>query len=93
MRAFVKDPDEVLDYSFDWSEWLSDGDIIVNSMWIVDGTDLDLSSDQLPSYDDTSTTVWLEGGTLGANYHLTNRITTADERIADRTVLIKVRPK
>ena len=94
MRTFTKDPDEVLDYSFDWSEWLSTGDTIAASEWFIDDIvpteGLILSEDYLPSFTDTTTTVWLDNGVIGQRHYLTNRITTADGRIADRTVIIKV---
>lgn len=90
MRTFTKDPDEVLDYTFDWSGWLSTGDTVADSSWFVDDDDLVISTDYLPSFTSDTTTVWLEEGVLGTKYRLTNRVTTADGRIADRTVIIKI---
>ena len=55
---FVKDPDEVLDYSIDWSTWL-DSDTISSSSWTVE-SGITKDSD---SNDTTSTTIWLSGGT------------------------------
>lgn len=33
-RAFAKhDPDAILDYAFDWSDWLAEGESISQSTW------------------------------------------------------------
>ena len=83
-----KDPDEVLDYRVDWSARL-DGDTIASSTWEVP-TGLTKDSD---TSDDDSTTIWLSGGTLGDNYTLVNRITTAGGRTFDQSVKLKVRTR
>ena len=31
-QSFRKDPDAILDYGFDWSEWLASGEIIASSV-------------------------------------------------------------
>jgi len=36
MTRFLKDPDAVLDYGFDWSDWLADGETISTSTWTVE---------------------------------------------------------
>ena len=36
IETFTKDPDETLDYEFDWSPWLApDGDTLVSSQMFV----------------------------------------------------------
>jgi hypothetical protein len=83
-----KDPDATLDYGVDWSKFLATvGDTIANSIWIVpDGI-----TKSLDTFNDTITTIWLEGGTPGMSYTLTNRITTAAGRVDDKSVKIKVK--
>jgi len=84
-RTMYKDPDARLDYVIDWSKWLGD-DTIVDSEWIVpDGLVLDDES-----FTTSKTVVWLTGGTAKTRYEVTNRITTSDGRIDDRTILIYV---
>ena len=83
---WVKDPDAVLDWRWDWSEWLADGETIVTSLFIVSAglvKDSDLHSA-------TSATVWLSGGTPGTPYLVTNRITTSAGRTDDRSITIRV---
>lgn len=90
MKAFVKDPDAVLDYGFDWTEWL-DGDTISNSIWIVESGLTVVPGSE--TADDNFTKLFISGGVNDANYTLTNRITTAGQRTADRSMQIKVRSR
>ena len=83
-----KDPDEVLDYRVDWSARL-DGDTIASSTWEV-LAGLTKDSDTSGADD---TTIWLSGGTLGDNYTLVNRVTTAGGRTFDQSVKLKVRTR
>lgn len=89
MTTYPKDPQAVLDYGWDWSEWLPDGDTITASTWTVP-TGITKDSD---SHDDTTTTIWLRGCTVGTEYELVNHIVTADGREDDRTLRIVGRNK
>lgn len=81
-----KDPNDVIDYRVDWTKWLREGDTILVSEWIVpSGIDMDSETNT-----NTTTTIWLSGGTAG-RYALTNRITTAQGRQRDRTIVIRVK--
>jgi len=86
-----KDPDSVLDYSTDWSDWLSaSGDDTINSsIWIVpDGITKDSDT-----FTDTDATIWLSGGTDGEKYNILNRITTIGNRTDDWTFTLKIKEK
>lgn len=87
-----KDPQEVLDYTLDWSERLG-SDTISTSAWSFavdpDGA-LDIDTDSKTS---TTTTVWLSGGTLLEVYELTNHIVTAGGREMEQTCKIRVKAK
>ena len=85
MKLFKKDPSAILDYSIDWSLWL-DGDTIQSSSWTVP-QGLTKASE---TNNNSTTTVWLSGGTLDQTYTVTNRITTANGRTDERSILIKV---
>ncbi|HEX9972287.1 MAG TPA: hypothetical protein VGD14_09470 [bacterium] len=81
---FLKDPNAVLDYSIDWSDWL-DTDTISVSTWTVP-SGITKDSDSTTT---TKTTVVLSGGTAGTSYSLVNHIVTAGGLADDRTIIIK----
>ena len=89
MTMFIKDPQAVLDYGFDWSDWLDTGDTLSASTWTVP-TGITKDSD---SNTTTTTTIWLSGGTVGKTYKITNRITTVGGRGTDRSLYVKVENK
>lgn len=83
-----KDPDEVLDYTIDWTARLLE-DTIASSLWIVPvGLTVTTQSNTT-----TTTTVWLSGGTLATTYQVLNRIVTAGGRTMDQTVKLKIKTK
>lgn len=84
--TFIKDPDAVEDYVFNWLAELDD-DTIATSVWVVP---VGITKDS-DSNDDSTTTVWLSGGSAGAYYQVTNRITTVGGRTLDRTATFIVR--
>jgi hypothetical protein len=86
--ALTKDPDAVLDYAFDWSAWLADGEVILTHQATIEAGDAVIdSTSQTPN----TVVVWLSGGTLGTNVELRCRVTTDDGRIDDRTIVILIR--
>jgi hypothetical protein len=85
---FYKDPDAKLDYGFDWATWLG-SDTISSSSWTVDAGLTQVSD----TNDTTTTTVWLEGGTVGVSYKAVNRIVTVGGREEDRTLWIVVQER
>lgn len=85
-KRFKKDPDAVLDYQWDWSDWLATGDTI-SSYTVTPDTGLTLDDD---SNDSTSVTAWLSGGTAGAIYNVVCNIVTTGGREDDRTIVIEV---
>ena len=89
LETLIKDPNAKKDYTIDWSDWLV-GDTIQDSAWTV-ATGLTQSGSPAPTFANTTTTIWLEGGTAGQNYDVLNRITTAAGRIDDRTFRVLVR--
>ena len=82
----LKDPSAVLDYLFDWTEWLATGETITDHTITADtGITVDSSTE-----DDGKVTVWLSGGTAGINYKVACLITTTAGRTDERTMWIKV---
>lgn len=83
-QVFAKDPDAVLDYMIDWSDWLGATDTIASATWTVpDGLTEDSSTETT-----TTATIWLSGGTAGASYALVCRVVTTEGRTDDRTITI-----
>ncbi len=91
MATKLKDPNARLDFRMDWGDevegpWLAPGEEISSSTWIVpDGL-----TEEGDDHDATTAWVWLTGGTAGQTYAITNRITTNQARIDDRTMKIFV---
>lgn len=86
MREFLKDPNAVLDYVFNWSSWLQSGETISSSTFTVE-TGITKDSETNTT---TSATVWLSGGTEGNRYTITNRVTTNQGRTDDRSAIVRV---
>lgn len=87
-QLFTKDVDAVLDYRFDWSDWLETGDTIATrTVTATTGITVDSSSITDSS---TSVTVWLSGGTVGATYDVSCLIVTVQSRTDERTVSVRV---
>ena len=103
MIEFIKDPDAVLDYKFDWAadtngsadldatDWLADGETI-SSHTIIAEAGITVDSSSLTDTN-TSVTVWLSGGTAGEHYLVTCRIVTSDSHTDDRTIKFSVKQR
>ena len=85
--SFKKDPNAVLDYSFDWAPYLAPlGDAIASVVWIASaGLTLGAASST-----GTTATTFVLGGIAGNDETLTCRITTAGGRTDDRTITLKI---
>lgn len=86
-KQFVKDPDAVLDYHWNWAEWLADDGDTIASHSVVVPTGLTLGAHSNTS---AAVTAWLAGGAAGAIYDVVCRIVTAGGRTDDRTAKIIV---
>lgn len=84
--TFEKSPASVLDYSFDWSQWLEAGQTVATSSWTAD-TGMTIDSDTKTT---TKTTAFVSGGIEGNSYFVSNTITTNDGLTVKRSFLIKV---
>jgi hypothetical protein len=103
---WVKDPDAVLDYKFDWqaltngtgtSDWLASGETIAaasHTITVTPVTASPLTVDSSSQTDaNTSVTVWLSGGLAGTDYKVACEITTSASRTDERTMKIKCRER
>ena len=100
-----KDPDEILDYSVDWSRFLA-GATIGSATWYVNnesgvktlltptGTVNTLrSTSQTISSDNKTATIYLADGTNNAQYVIYCQITDSTGNTAERVIKLKVRNK
>jgi len=93
-NQYLKDPDAVLDYVFDWSDWLATGETIAvdsetGEKLITITADTGITVDS-STKSGGKVTVWLSGGTAGINYKVACKITTSAGRTDERTIWIKV---
>ncbi len=86
--AFIKDPDAVLDYTFNWASWLGTDTIASSTVTAEDGLTVDSKSQT-----STAVTAWLSGGTAKESYSVTCHIVTAAGREDDRTIGITVQER
>lgn len=84
MKVFLKDPAAKKDYAVDWALWLA-GDTIAVSTWRAPGLTVE-TSENTPS----RALAWLSGGVAGAEYTVTNQVTTAAGRVEERSFVVRV---
>jgi len=85
-NQYTKDPSAILDWAFDWTDWLAAAETITDHTITAD-TGITVGS---WTEDDGKVTVWLSGGTAGINYKVACKITTSAGRTDERTIWIKV---
>jgi hypothetical protein len=83
--AIDKDPNAILDYTFDWTAWLGVDDISSATFQATAGLTVATSSATLKK-----ATVWISGGEAGKTYLVTCHITSAGGRQEDRTIQLNV---
>lgn len=84
----LKDPSDVLNYKFKFSDWLAAGETISAKTVTVD-SGLTKNSDVLADTD-TSVVVQLSGGTAGTTYTVACKITATDTQEIERSIQIQV---
>jgi len=88
MKSIEKDPIAVLDYGWDWNDWL-DGDSISTSTWSISGADSSLT-EASSSVAAGIATIWMSGGTDGVIYTVTNKVVTAGGRTDERSFMVNM---
>jgi hypothetical protein len=89
-----KDPQATLDYSIDWSDWLTANADVATSIWTVssitgDPTPLHLNANSIAAVTNV-TTVYIDAGSSGNTYTVTNKVTTTNSLIDERYFRIRV---
>ena len=83
------DPDEKLDFTVDWSDWLDTGvEISGTPTWTISPTGPTISGKTNTT---TAATAFIEGATLGVTYLLQCKIVTnaATPQTAERTITLR----
>ena len=88
--SYVKDPQAVLDYAFDWSDWLAESESVISATVTMTPTGLTKPSQSIIG---DRVVFWLSGGTVGATYTVTCHVTTNQGRQEDRTMKVTVRQR
>ena len=87
MATFKKADQEILIYGFNWADWLSTGDTLQSSTWVVPAG-LTNEGEQVSS---DTTTIKIGGGTIGETYEVVNEITTTTtDETSERTFKVRV---
>lgn len=87
-----KDPDDICDYQFDWSDRLEEGETIATSAFTVDQGAVEIDTvDNPPSINGSLTTFWLSGGVDNESCVITNRVVTSADRRYDASARLRVK--
>ena len=88
MSYVLADPDSMLNFSHDWSDWLAVGDTISSRQWAIEPL-----NDGTPATPvlagDTTDIVFVSGLQSGKIYKLTEEVTTAAGVTDQRTIVIR----
>lgn len=91
-KTITKSPRAVLDYAFDWTDWLSgNADTITGHVVEVDTESGIVRESSTLSV--AKVIAIISGGTLGATGWVRCRITTAGGRVDERTFFIKIKER
>ena len=102
-RVFVKDPQAVLDYKFDWlpfthgvdgaeTDYLASGETITAAV-VTAPTGITVDSYAITDTN-TSVSAWISGGTADTDYEIVCHIhTSVTPRVDDRTIIVQVRQR
>ena len=88
----AKDPNEILDYGYDWSPRGLEGDTIVSFTSTVESGTV-VVDDSVFEASNFTTITWLSGGTEGETCKVLLRLTTALGRVLDETLSIKIKSR
>ena len=95
MTIYYKDPEAVLDFTFDWTSWLGGSETISSRTITISCSEE--SSPTLTKDSDSEAsgvvTVWLSSGTAGKKYKVECKISTNESRTDERTMMVRVQER
>lgn len=83
----VKDPQDSVWYTVDWSDWLDAGESVAGTDWTVPAG---IVQDAVTATS-TSSLIKLSGGTPGVTYKVACKITTSASQVVERSFLVPVK--
>jgi hypothetical protein len=89
-----KDPDDIVDLQFDWTNRLEAGETIATSAFTIDEGTItidEVGGAKPPSIDGSFTTFWVRGGVDGETCVITNRVVTSEDRQYDWTGRLRIK--
>lgn len=87
--SILKDPEAVLDYTFDWTDWLEGISDTISSRTVTGtGVTVDSSAQVGPLV-----AVWCSGGTPGTVARIECKIVTAGGRTDERTIYLLIQER
>lgn len=90
MKQFIKDKDAILDYVWDWSDWLGN-DTISDVTVTPSSTDLTIVGDPIEL--DGVVTAFISGGQTDTSYLVTCKIVTAGLRTDERSGIFTIQER
>ncbi|CAL8476381.1 hypothetical protein [Caballeronia sp. S22] len=84
--SFIKDPQAVLDFNWDWSAWLGQSETIVDKT-VTPAAGITVDSSSISG---KVVAAWISGGTAGTAYVVACTITTSAGRTETRRLQIVV---
>lgn len=91
LGTFTQQPNEVMDYDLDFSNWLPIGDT-VSSVTLSVSPSMTMPPSYAINASGTVVKVWVyAGGVNGTTYKITARATTAEFRVKEAEIKVKVK--
>lgn len=88
LGRFQKQPADVLDYDFDYSDWLADRADTISSISITADTGITVGT---TAHVSGVVKVFLSGGTDGSSYKITSTVITTGGRTKQAEIVVKVK--
>lgn len=85
--SFIQSPREVLDYTFDFTDWL-DGKTTIASAVVTPGTGITVASQ---SNTTTAVRIVVSGGTVNTKYKIKCKVTTANGLQKESVMTIQIK--
>lgn len=88
---FTKDPAALLDYTWDWADWLAEVTDTISSATVT--VPEGLTAVGSPTVGDTAVTQRVSGGTVDGSYRMVCQITTVGGLVDERSIYLTIRDR